>query len=79
MGSGFKMTWKALVFIYGVTVAVMRASITMTKNVVLVSIIGLMAAAMRAGGIRASSTGSEPIWIQVKERSSMACGKMVNA
>jgi hypothetical protein len=56
MVSGFKMTWKVLVFIYGAMVAAMRASITMTKSVVLVSIIGLMAVATRAGGIRASNT-----------------------
>jgi len=57
MVNGFKTIWKVLVFIYGATVAAMRASITMTKSAVLVSIIGLMVVATRVGGIRASSMG----------------------
>ncbi len=68
-----------MAFITGQTVADMKDSTIMIRNVALVSITGQMDANTKVGGTRASSTVLEPIWIQQKKKLNSVYGKAASA
>lgn len=77
MANGRTTTWKVREYITGQMAAVMKASITMIRNVATVFISGPMAEDMRVGGSRGSSMALALIWTLRKKKLSTVSGRMV--
>ena len=76
MDNGKIMIWKVLAYISGVMDVDMRDNTIMIRNVVMVSIIGLMGEDMKGGGTRENNTDLELILIPAKAKLNMVYGRM---